>query len=154
MAKNNKKEPVELPDLRPEAVVGNEQYVVARNLGLLQKHLGYTNEEMAKIFGVSRSYYERLKSGKNALNLEKLMILYYTLHVDLNRLVGDDTAYDFIRQEGDEPVDIDYRLAIRDLMVDIVHTNGSAERKKKVMEAYYAYGEMLATLFDQMKPNP
>lgn len=61
--------------------------------------------------------------------------------MDLNRPVGDDTAYDFIRQVGDEPVDIDYRLAIRDLMVDIVHINGNSERKKKVMEAYYAYGE-------------
>ena len=88
MAKQ-KREPVELPDLRPDAVIGNEQYVVARNLGLLQKQLGYTNEEMADIFGVTRSYYERLKSGKNALNLEKLMILYYTLHAGL-KYYGQD----------------------------------------------------------------
>lgn len=155
MANRKKQKKKEILENRPEVVVGNEQSVVAKNLAMLQDLVGLTNEEMADAFGVSPTHYERLKNGKSALTYDKLMILYYNFGADLNRIICDDTHHTFFRElPGDKP-DVDYRVAIRDLMVDISHTNGNGTRKQKIMEAYAAFGEMLGSVLDSnnMKPN-
>lgn len=112
----------------------------------------YTNDQMAELLKISLSQYERIKSGKHSLTADKMMILYYSLGVNLNRLVGDDSHYDFFRKTEDQDTDeVDYRVCISNLMTDIEHTPTNEERKTKVMVAYAAFGEMLGHMFDKVK---
>jgi len=150
---NKKRNKVEIVDKRPDVLKGRELEVVARNLATLQEQVGYTNEQMAELLDISISHYERIKAGKNSLTADKLQILYYSLGADLNRLIGDDTKHGYFREDSEEAVEVDYRVAIRDLMVDISHTNGNGSRKQKIMDAYAAFGEMLATVIDSSRPN-
>lgn len=151
---NKKRNKVEIIDKRPDVLKGRELEVVARNLAIVQEQAGYTNEQMAALFDISVSHYERIKAGKNSLSADKLQILYYSLGADLNRLIGDDTKHSFFREDSEEAIEVDYRVAIRDLMVDISHSSNNGSRKQKIMDAYAAFGEMLSTVIDSTKPNP
>lgn len=144
-----KRKPVDIVDKRPEYMVGNEGEIQSKNLAVIQEAIGYTNDQMAEMFGVALSQYERIKSGRNLLTWDKLMILYYNLDVNLNRLVADDLFYDFFRKiEEMDRAEVDFVTMVSDLMIRIERAKNNAVRKEMVEYAYDAFGVMLLKMFD------
>lgn len=125
-------------------MVGNEGEIQSKNLAIIQEAIGYTNDQMAEMFGVALSQYERIKSGRNLLTWDKLMILYYNLDVNLNRLVADDLFYDFFRKiEEMDRAEVDYVTMVSDLMISIERAKNNVVRKEMVEYAYDVFGVML-----------
>lgn len=144
-----KRKVVDIADKRPEYMAGHEGEIQAKNLAIIQNAIGYTNDQMADLFGVALSQYERIKSGRNLLTWDKLMILYYNLDVNLNRLVADDLFYDFFRKiEEMDRAEVDYVTMVSDLMISIERAKNNTIRKEMVEYAYAAFGDMLSKMFD------
>lgn len=68
--------------LSPEQKVG-----IGHRLKKTRKSLGLTQEKMAELFDVSRTYYGEVERGRGCLSLKQFLKLY-ELGADLNYLLG------------------------------------------------------------------
>ncbi|MBQ9306066.1 helix-turn-helix domain-containing protein [Butyrivibrio sp.] len=139
-------------DQRPQALQdGKLNQVVGNNLRKLQDECDWTNAQMAELLGMTVTNYDRIKKGEHGLNAEKLSILYYSLGVNLNRLVCNDNSYGLIRKPDDADVtEFDFSNGLGNLIIDIQSTENYEERVSKILHVYDEFGKML---FGLMKPE-
>jgi len=132
--------PVNLQDGKINQVVGS-------NLTTLQNQCDWTNAQMAELLGMTATNYDRIKKGEQGLNADKLSRLYYSLGVNLNRLVGNDNSYEMIRRPDDEDIRaFDFENGLGNLIIDIQNTENYEERVHKILHVYDEFGKLLFRL--------
>ena len=126
---------------------GKINQVVGSNLRTLQTQCDWTNAQMAELLDISTSNYDRIKKGEQGLNADKLSLLYYSLGVNLNRLVGNDNAYALMRSPEDADIkDFDFEDGLGNLIIDIQNTENYEERVNKILHVYDEFGKLLFRL--------
>ena len=135
-------------DQRPQALQdGKLNQVVGKNLKDLQDQCDWTNAQMAELLGMTVTNYDRIKKGEHGLNAEKLSLLYYSLGVNLNKLVGNDNSYDMIRRPDDGDIKaFDFEDGLGNLIIDIQNTENYEERVNKILHVYDEFGKLLFRL--------
>ena len=135
-------------DQRPESLQdGKLNPVVGANLTTLQNQCDWTNAQMAELLDMSVTNYDRIKKGEQGLNAEKLSRLYYSLGVNLNRLVGNDNSYALIRSSDDADIkEFDFEDGLGNLIIDIQSTENYEERVNKILHVYDEFGKLLFRL--------
>ena len=138
-------------DKRPTNMRGeNFKKIVGDNLTILQDALGWTNSQMAELLGMAETSYVKIKSGLRSLTLEKAVILYYSLDVNLHRLAANDNSYKLLISEDPQALSnkktFDFEAGLSDLIADIQNSDSYWERAEKIQYVYRSFGDMLAVL--------
>lgn len=75
---------------------------IGNRLLIKRRELHYTQEQMAEILGVSAGFYGMVERGEKAPSIEKLVLIYKVLGIDITYLLtGDDNdtqVLDFLMQ--------------------------------------------------------
>ena len=134
-------------DQRPQNLKNGLNKTIAANLKALQKQCDWTNAQMAELFDMTPTNYDRIKRGDQGLSTEYLSLIYYSLGANLNRLVANDNSYSLIRSSDDKDAkEFDFENGLGDLIVDIQSTENYEERVKKILHVYEEFGKMLFRL--------
>lgn len=92
---------------------------VGKRLREARRNLGYTQAEIATVFGVSEEHYRKYESGATGLSAEKLFILYHEYGIDPTYLVTGTCMKEF---------DVDYYIA-----------NCNKKQKNDFIDRVFAY---------------
>lgn len=135
-------------DKRPSNIRGEKfKKIVGENLTILQDALGWTNSQMAELLGMAEPSYAKIKSGLRSLTLEKAVILYYSLDVNLHRLAANDNSYKMLISEDPKTLlsrkKFEFEAEVSNLIADIQNTDSYWERAEKIQYVYNSFGDML-----------
>lgn len=137
-------------DKRPEKMQdGKLNEMIGASLTSIQDALNISNDTMAEILGCSGTYYDKVLAGEKGLTTDKLSRLYYSLNIDMNFLIGNDSNYQPIREKQTNNVnEMGYEVLLSALIQDISNTDGHEQRMKKIMKVYNDFGKLIAMLLN------
>jgi len=137
-------------DKRPEKMQdGKINEMIGSSLASIQDQLNISNDTMAEILNCSGTYYDKVLSGEKGLTTDKLSRLYYSLNLEMNHLIGNDSNYPPIREEHEDATnERGFEELLAALIKNIVNTDGHKNRLAKIMKVYNTFGKMIAMLMD------
>lgn len=136
-------------DKRPEKMQdGKVNEMIGASLASIQDQLNISNDTMAEILNCSGTYYDKVLSGEKGLTTDKLSRLYYSLSLEMNHLIGNDSNYPPIRKEGSSANEMGFEELLGALIKNIENTDGHNHRLKKIMKVYNDFGKMIAMLMN------
>ena len=101
---------------------------IIQRLEHIQKALGISNVELAKVFGITKASMGDILSGRSRISLDKLYTLGTEYNVSLDFLIANNTNEMFVSPDMELPQDRMIELKVECLLVELEKVSSDEDR--------------------------
>ena len=93
-----------------------ELIVIAARLKQAQDMVGYSNERMATMFGITEIQYSKTLRGHSMITEDKLIILKQEMNISLDYLITGQRAGRNVLIPGQPMTEVEFRMYIEEIL--------------------------------------